>query len=1239
MTRPNSLAVCSWDGDLTYTELDESSNKLALHLHAMIEGSGAMVPLCFEKSKWMTVAMLAVLKAGKVFVPLDMAHPKQRLFKMVHDTGAKVVISGSQFSHLFDGRVEHIIDLSSKLLESVTSNDKGRPRIDVRPDDPAFVLFTSGTSGKPKGIVHTHSSLYSSITAFSPALNLSAESRILQFSGYSYDVATIDTFAALINGGCLTVPSEYDRLNQLTTFIQEAKSNWAFLTPSFAKQIDPAQVPTLSTLVLGGEAVTQDSIEKWASNTRCLINGYGPAECSICTAGPLSLEQQPSIGRAVGCLSWVVDPANDQMLSPIGAVGELLLEGGVLAQGYLHDEAKTRQAFINDPAWAKVAEVGRKHLGRRFYKTGDLVRYLPDGTLRYIGRKDTQLKLNGSRIELGEVEHHIRIQLPVGMDVVADVVKLAQGNLVLAAFIVIRHDAEAQEHFTSLAMQIKGSIKQVLPSYMIPSVFFPIHELPFSLTNKLDRKKLQGIASELSIDDFTSSVSNQKELDRMPTWKEGQLRFLWSRVLNTRKAAGLNDNFFLLGADSLAAISLASMAREEGFRLSVAQIFQEPILSDMAVSLTPCAPSTDVSKIPAFALLPIEQSMAIRKEAVAQCGISAESVDDIYPCTSLQEGIFVLSLATPGTYMTQTTYVLPINIEIERFQKAWECVSLHNPILRTRIIQTSLGAFQVILKSTSTFQIATDLDEYLTHDKKDIMSSGSPLLRLGLICNDDLVYGENGTKFVLTMHHAVEDSWSLQLIWKEVEQSYMGETLVATSPFNTFINFLRHEHADNDVSESYWQEQLINSTPASYPSIPSVAYRPSTNAFLEHEYEMSPAQSNVTISTVIRAAWAILLGQYTNSDDVTFATTMSGRTAPFEGIERMIAPTIATLPIRAVLNPSQTVADFLERMQFQATKMIPYEHTGLQEILKACPEARDSCDLRSLLVVQPLEDKDTYNGLFQQIMDSSSTPKLVLPHALVIECRLVAQGVCVRASFDSQIIEETQVTRLIAQLLHVTRQISDPIPGMQVHEVEVLSPADKADIFRWNQCLPKAQAFCIHTLVEMQASKNPLADAVCAWDGKLSYGELNDLSSRLAFVLTTRGVKPEVIVPICYNKSMWLIVSIMAVLKAGGACLCLDPSYPIKRIEEILQSVQATVVVVEPQYTELFESKVENVVSLSQSLWNIIPEDVKLGTGLARSSNMAFAMFTSGSTGKSPMSNSYTRCTNLDHRPSQRYRP
>ena len=278
IAHPDSPAVCAWDGDLTYAELDVASSKLAVHLQAHCEEHGSFVPLSFAKSKWMTVAMLAVLKAGKVFVPLDTAHPEQRLLSIVHETRATVVISGSQFTHVFDGKVEHVIDLSPQLMESLTSNSKETPTINITPDHSAFVLFTSGTSGKPKGIIHSHSSLCSSIAAFSPALNINANSRILQFSSYSYDVATIDTFAALVNGGCLTVPSEYDRLNELTRFIQKTESNWAFLTPSFAKQIDPVQIPMLRTLVLGGEPVAQDSIEKWASETRCLMNGYGPCE-------------------------------------------------------------------------------------------------------------------------------------------------------------------------------------------------------------------------------------------------------------------------------------------------------------------------------------------------------------------------------------------------------------------------------------------------------------------------------------------------------------------------------------------------------------------------------------------------------------------------------------------------------------------------------------------------------------------------------------------------------------------------------------------------------------------------------------------------------------------------------------------------------------------------------------------------------------------------------------------------
>ena len=951
------------------------------------------------------------------------------------------------------------------------------------------------------------------------------------------------------------------------------------------------------------------------------MNRLTTCEASICVVGSLSLEQQPSIGKAVGCLSWVVDPANDQLLSPIGSVGELLLEGGILAQGYLHDDTKTKCAFISDPTWLPKGE------GRRLYRTGDLVQYLPDGTLIYKGRKGTQIKLNGSRIELGEVEHHIRLQLPLGMDVVAEVVKLAQGNLALAAFIITDQDLKTQDDFSILVAQVKGGIKAILPNYMIPSFFIPIHRLPLSSTNKLDRKELQRIASELTIDDVTSYMSSKKAPERVPTWKEHQLQVMWSRVLNLENAAGLNDNFFLLGADSLAAISLMSIAREEGFSLSVAQIFQQPVLASMANILSPCTESSESSErseVPRFALLPEEYSLTIRKEAVEQCGISPEDIDDVYPCSPSQTGIFILSLATPGTYMTQTIYSLPLNLDIKRFQIAWESVGMHNPVLRTRVIQTHLGTFQVVLKHATVFDMANSLDEYVTRDKGNIMNAGGPLLRLALVSSNDPLYEDKAKNLVITIHHAVEDGWSTQLIWKEVERVYAGEKPIETLAPNKFIHFLKHEHADRDVSQLYWRAQLIDSIPATYPTISSAGDRPSTDTSLEYEYKygVSHTQFNVTISTVIRAAWAILLGQYTDSADITFATTMSGRTAPLQGIAKMIAPTISTLPIRISLGHSEAVVDFLQRVQSQATEMIPYEHTGLQQILDSCPDAREVCDLRSLLVIQPIEDKDTHGEIFQQILDSKIST-LRLPHALVIECQLKVHGICVRASFDSHILEETQVTRLINQLIHITRQLCSPSPGMQVHEVEVISPADKTDISRWNECLPKAQAYCIHTLVETQACQNPWAEAVCAWDGSLNYRELNQLSAQLAYHLRTHGVGPEVIVPICWNKSMWLVVSIMAILKAGGACLCLDPNYPIKRTEDILASVEATVVIVEPQYRSLFVSRVQNVVSLSQELLDTIPQDVPINSGLAQPSNMAFVMFTSGSTGKIPVLRSY----------------
>ena len=1198
LSRPSADAVSSWDGRLSYSEIDIESDNLALELVSMGVGRGSLVPFCFEKSVRVTISILAVLKAGGAIVPLDAAYPKQRLIDIVDQANASVVLCDSRFSDIFGEKAKNLITEISSKIQKQRMNGVRAPA-SVHSNDPAVVLFTSGSTGKPKGLIHTHSSMASSILAYGPRLNIKTSSRILQFSSYSFDISIIDNLAALIHGACLCVPSEPERLDDTTGFIQRARCNWAYLTPGFARQIRSERVPTLETLVLGGENVPQDVVQDWATPSRLIINGYGPAECGICCTEILNPVQPPGIGTGLACRTWVADLTNGSNLAPLGCVGELLIEGPVVFWGYLNQEEATAAAFIQDPPWLR----GKRSKRRMIYKTGDLVHYRPDGTLIYVGRKDRQIKLRGQRIELAEVEQRMGSLLPRGSTVAADIVTSADGTPALVAFVCVK---EIPPDFLAFGREIQKDLERSLPSYMIPSTFIPLESLPMTLNNKLDRNKIKELAYQFIQSQLEVSVNNKaREQENLISFTdmEQKLAMLWHKVLNLKFAVKKSDNFFMLGADSLKAIALVSAAREDGLRISVAQILRHACLSEMAENLTPFYWSTDT---PApLEMIPEENKENIFHQALKQCRLTPNEVEDLYPTTSLQEGLYVLSLAHPGTYIAQIHYELPSTVSISHFKEAWRTVIERNAILRTRIVQIAKRHYQVVTKPREVFWSQhRSLEEHSSFENEDSMDYGRPLLRMAIV--------KDGAcpRFAFTAHHSIYDGWSLDLLWQQVQEAYMHHAVETQPQFSSFIRFLQDTEPSSEDSKAFWQSQFLEFSPAQFPPLPSASYQPSADASYITEFEVSRLSSEVTLSIAVRSAWALLLAQYSGSRDITFGATVSGRFAPFDGIEKLPGPTIATIPIRAHVDKQKSVQEYLKDVQRRAAEMIPYEHIGLQALIKLIPEAREVCNFPSLLVVQPQA------GRVSSLYNKAEVRNFTLPHALIVECHLNAGKISVDVNFDSQVVQLIEVERAMAQFQHILQQICQSDETTRLSEIELTSPEDLQRIHSWNRYLPPPENVCIHTEFERRAVETPFAEAVCAWDGTLTYAVLNETASRLALHLSNNGVGPEIIVPLYFDKSKYVIISLLAVLKAGGACLFLDSSWPTQRIDFILHAVKATVVVAEPKYCNIFDPKMNKIVEISAALVDNLPAigDHTVMRNVQPSS-ASFVFFTSGSTG------------------------
>ena len=1248
MLGPLSQAICSWDGNMTYEELEIHSTKLAFHLISLGIRLEVIVPLCFEKSKWTIVAMIGVLKAGAAFAPLDPTHPQSRLTGLIHDTGAKVVLSSVQNAHLFSSFEGVEVVVVNGLILAEFPKPTTAPQTTVCPDNIAYVIFTSGSTGKPKGCVVEHSAFCSSARAHGEAMQINAESRVFQFASYTFDASLAEILTTLIMGGCVCVPSGAERLENMVAAITRMKVTWMFLTPSVARLITPYDIPGVKTLVLGGEKVAEEDVHRWRQRIQ-LFNGYGPTECTvfaICREyTTVDTMDSRNIGATIGATGWIVSPTNLHRLSPVGAIGELVLEGPLLARGYLNDQVKTDDSFILHPAWATPNLSGTS---RRVYKTGDLVRYAEDGTFEYYGRKDEQIKLHGQRIDPGEIEHCILKTFAakdVSMAVTAKVELLQplhwKGGNVLVAFLCFKQDEgvllkshgshvpdyngetdgftlviDIDTSLRSKLLAIRDKLATLLPAYMVPSLYLPLTRVPLTRSGKLDRTLLRRLGQTLSEQQLTDCAlaDNVKRLPQREM--EKRLQMLWAAVLDIHvESIGADDTFFQHGGDSIAAIRLVNAAREVHITLSVMIIFQTPRLSEMAQDREAAAEAEveteqpkhqAPSNIAPFALLPVSFSLA----GAARIGNVA--IEDAYPCTPLQEGLMALSMMHSGAYVAQYVLELPANVDIAQFQAAWQATVDANAILRTSIIQTAkYGAVQLVLGHQNINwhirrEEAESQSKYLERERARQMEHGKPLSHYALL------HHKGGCLFVWTVHHALYDGWSLPCIIQQVESYYRQRRVArAQVALNNFIQHIGEVHAKSAWQE-FWQAQLRGS-PAHFPPRPAPAtHARRTNAMAAHTYISPPHSASASHANLLRAAWALVVAEYTSSADVVFGAVLSGRSAPVVGIDKVIGPVIATVPVRVQVDAGQKLEHFLKAVQEQAVSMIPFEHIGMQNIMKVSIDAAAACQVQNLLIVHPTQE--TAHFLDAPLL--AVNEQVFYTYPLVVDCWLGPAECRVTARYDGAVFSRDQIGRVLALYEHVVRQLGMPSSKQTVGDISMLSPRDKQQLAAWHLDIPVEVDGCVHQLFQRQVALQPDAPAICSWDQNLTYTELDELSTQLATYLRRLGVRSEAIVPICFEKSAWAVVAMLGVLKAGGACVAIDPAFPQLRREQILKSVQGTIVLTALHITELFVNTSLSIVVVSRAFIDTLPSDFQhLASFPSSSSSTAFVVFTSGSTG------------------------
>ncbi len=1033
--------------------------------------------------------------------------------------------------------------------------------------DPAAILVSSGSTGEPKHILWSHRALAANMEELSLRVFVTPQSRIFQFASYDFDVATLETIVGLTHRACLCVPSEAERLDGLAATILRFDANWVSFTPSTARSLCPQDVPGLSTLVMAGENLLEEDVQRWKGHC-AVLNWYGPAEFSAVSVYPADGPSWSSgiIGHIDSLRCWLVDPQNHHRLVPLGAIGEVVLEGPRCASGYVGNVALTDKHFYHNPTFLSLG-LGPAHPGRQsgVYRTGDLARYGPDGHLVFLGRKDAQLKVLGQLVVPKEVETQIRRCLDRprdDIDVIVDtMVPPAGRSLMLVAFIVTPDDIDIEQLTSGLGQKLL----KVLPRYEIPSWYIAIPSVPLTTNGKRDRRRLLEIAA-------SSSLSNQGPMGRPPvTTAEITLAKLWSLTLGIEAEIISATDSFLQFGNSIDAMRLVGTARQHGLLLTVAGVMINPILEEMASLLQNIEDAPDESIEP-FALLdPRHDRKLVRREAAVLCGVSEDDIDDLFPCTSLQAGLLALTIKSPGSYTGRNVLELAQSTDVNRLKHAWEELVRIVPILRTRSIDLpGQGFVQAVIRGQPLWSTANSVEEYLEQNRQLSMGLGSSLMRCGLFSNKKKnqqvdAHPPKHWYLALTMHHSIYDGPATALIMEMLQSLYHGETPLRLCPFQTFIKYICDQN--QAAGAKFWKEQFVGSEAPQFPLLPSSTYQPRTDSTRTVAIEgFQWRKDGFTPSTIIRAAFSLVCAQYANSSDVVFGTVVMGRKAPIRSTERIAGPTIATVPVRVQIKSDATLSHFLQSIQDQEREMVPNEQMGLSTIRELSTSAEQACRFQTLAVIQPPEQTMENTSLFVSQSDKDRRDEAARYHnfssyALSVVCNLEPSGLKVEFCYDSAIIQPETIETMSAHLEQVLQSLCTRGLDTTLGSVNMMTKSNLNDIWNWNAIVPCSIDRCMHDLIREVVKRQPDSMAISAWDGSLTYAELDDLSTRIACHLVQMGVTRNMIVPLCFEKSLYAMLAVLSVMKAGGATLLLDPSLPDSRLDAILEQVGPTVLV------------------------------------------------------------------------------
>ncbi|CAH8773155.1 non-ribosomal peptide synthetase [Paenibacillus dendritiformis] len=1184
---PEAEAVVYENDRLTYAELNERANRLAATLRASGIGRESIVGILAERSVDLLVAVLAVWKAGGAYVPLDPDYPADRVRFMLEDSGAKVLLTQTPLQERAEAwlgeeelalaAVLYLDDeasyseeranaaigsgmVSGKLTDAVDDGDESHQHVgtgsfhEARPEDLAYVIYTSGTTGKPKGVMIEHRSLVNTAAGYRREYRLDQfPVRLLQLASFSFDVFVGDIARTLYNGGTMVIVPKDDRIDpsrlhhwmereRVTVFESTPALIVPFLEYVHEQGLDMSGMELLITSSDSCSVADYRTLQERFGSLFRIINAYGVTEAAIDSSFyDEELTKLPQTGHVPIGKAWlnakfyIVDAHLNPV--PVGVLGELVIGGVGVARGYLNRPELTEEKFVDSPFAA----------GERLYRTGDLARWMEDGNVDFIGRIDNQAKIRGYRIETGEIES-----------------QLLRVEGVREAVVLVRSDANGQKALcayytpdtgTELAVNVlRSALAQELPGYMIPSYFVELERLPLTPNGKIDRKALP--APEGEAGSGTEYVAPRNEL-------ETKLAAIWQEVLGLAKEIGVHDNFFDIGGHSLRATTLVSKVHKElSVDLPLRDVFRHSTIESMAAAISRLDEQT-------FVAIPVADDR------------------EVYPQSFAQKRLFILNQLEDAelSYNMPEAMLLEGALDRVRFEEAFRKLMARHEMLRTGFEmvdgEASQRVYQDLNFAVEFYRVdEQEAEETVRRFVRPFDLAKPPLLRVGLV-----ELAPERHILMYDMHHIISDGVSMEIFVEEFVRLYGGEKLEPLRIQYKDYTVWQHSQEQKERlqrQEAYWLDMFqgelpVLEMPTDYPRPAVQSYEGQT---LEFFFDASKtdglrqlaSETGTTLFMVLLAAYNVLLHKYSGQEDVIVGTPIAGRN--HGDVQPLIGMFLNTLAIRSYPASEKTFLSYLNEVKETTLHAFEHQNYPFEELVDKVQVTRDLSRnpiFDTLFTMQNTENEEfELEGLrlipYPSALDTAKFD-------ISLDVGEENGGLDYSFEYATALYKRETIERLAKHYEQLLVTIVSR-PDAKIAELNLLTAEEKEQILgTFNPAQPEAApASAFHRLFEEQAERTPEAEAVVYENDRLTYAELNERANRLAATLRASGIGRETIVGILAERSVDLLVAVLAVWKAGGAYVPLDPDYPADRVRFMLEDSGAKVLLTQTALRERAEA-------------------------------------------------------------------